>query len=79
MEWWNLYKKVALKRRKQMIKRKLYTTPEVIVTKFEVNKNMMASITPETTASPDGPGDTETRDWFSPPEVTGGNIGDLFD
>ena len=23
-----------------MIKRKLYTTPEVIVTKFEVNKNM---------------------------------------
>ena len=57
-----------------MIKRKLYTTPEVIVTKFEVNKNMMASLTPETTASPDGPGDTETRDWFSPPEVTGGTV-----
>ena len=30
-----------------MIKRKLYTTPEVIVTKFEVNKNMMASLTPK--------------------------------
>ena len=30
-----------------MIKRKLYTTPEVIVTKFEVNKNMMVSLTPE--------------------------------
>lgn len=61
-----------------MASNKGYVAPEMIVTRFEVNKNLMSLAIDETTASPDGPGDVVTREWESPTDVPGGELGDLF-
>ncbi|WP_302625930.1 hypothetical protein [uncultured Eubacterium sp.] len=56
-----------------------YVSPEIVVTRFEVNRNIMMMTLPETTASPDGPGDIVDREWESPTDVPGGELGDLFE
>lgn len=60
-----------------MNREKEYLTPEISVTKFDVEGSIMGMI-PETTHSNDNPQDIVTREWESQTPETPGNIGDLF-
>lgn len=54
---------------------KIYKTPEIIVTKFDIDEKLMDGGFPfETTHPNENPGDIVTREWISVPEVTGGDL-----
>lgn len=58
-----------------MKKTKVYETPKLIVTKFEVSEKIMDSGSFfETTNPNEKPGDIVTREWESTPDVPGGTL-----
>lgn len=58
-----------------MDRRKKYKTPEIIVTKFDIDEKLMdGGFSFETTHPNENPGDIVTREWESPPDVTGGDL-----
>ena len=58
-----------------MDRRKKIQTPEITVTKFEIDKMLMdGGFSFETTHPNENPGDIVTREWESIPDVEGGEL-----
>lgn len=58
-----------------MDRRKKYKTPEIIVTKFDIDEKLMdGGFSFETTHPNENPGDIVTKEWESPTDVDGGDL-----